>query len=289
MFLVTTPVSESLDWVLHKIDSATRGNTCPTQEVDWHDTSSPISSIPTIKSHLSFTRHLTLGVMDQKDWDDPSLTNMQRFSKAYFWEHRGPWKEPRQGNSWEGGDICKIEAIQFLGWTEKPNETITEKCVSFNSHIKFTGISLIPTSTADCSVLLKGWVYLPVWWNCQSFATRLAFLVVELETFRDVVAVLAHQLHTHIVNWIISRRDQTFFKVFHSAWCAGVGPWTGTAVSALVFPPAAAVFAAGFVGFWCVCAGTGVTVSVYKNIDEKRLKKFRANMKQLETVRMEGV
>jgi len=34
LFLVTTPVSESLDWVLYKIDSATRESPLPTQEVD---------------------------------------------------------------------------------------------------------------------------------------------------------------------------------------------------------------------------------------------------------------
>jgi hypothetical protein len=100
LFLVTTPVSESLDWVLYKIDSATRESPLPTQEVDWDDTSDPITSIPTIKPTLSFTRHLALGAMDKEDWDDTSLTNLQRFSKAYFWEHRGSSNEPRQGNGW---------------------------------------------------------------------------------------------------------------------------------------------------------------------------------------------
>ena len=130
MFLVTTPVSESLDWVLYKIDSATRESPPPTQEVDWDDTSDPITSISTIKPTLSFTRHLALGAMDKEDWDDTSLTNLQRFSKAYFWEHRGSSNEPRQGNGWGEKEIRSIEAIQFLGWTEKPNEIITEECTS---------------------------------------------------------------------------------------------------------------------------------------------------------------
>lgn len=140
LFLVTTPLSKSLDWVLCQIDSATRVGTGPTEEVDWHDTSSPVS-IPTIKPDLSFTKHLALGVMDREDWDDPSLTNLQRLSRAYFWEHRGPSQEALQGGNWKEEDICTIEAVQFLGCTEKSNETITKQCVSSGSHIQCTDVS----------------------------------------------------------------------------------------------------------------------------------------------------
>jgi len=89
---------------------------------------------------LSSTRHLALSAMDKEDWDDPNLTNLQRLSKADFWEHRGSSNEPRQGNGWGEKEIRSIEAIQYLGWTEKSNETITEECTFA------TRISNLPTS-----------------------------------------------------------------------------------------------------------------------------------------------
>lgn len=89
VFLVTTPISESIDRCLYELLQGIDGNRIRTQKIDWDDTSSPVSSIPTINPHLSFTGHFALGVMDRNDWDDPTLTNLQRFHKASFWEHRG--------------------------------------------------------------------------------------------------------------------------------------------------------------------------------------------------------
>jgi len=72
--------------------------------------------------------------MDEKDWDDPDLTMMEKFGKTCFWQHLGSSHSPssstaREVGTWEDEDIRKIEAIQFLGWTRKSNKVITEKCM----------------------------------------------------------------------------------------------------------------------------------------------------------------
>jgi hypothetical protein len=135
---------------------------------------------------------------------------------------------------------------------------------------------------ADFSVLFEKWTYLPVWWNCQSFATRLAFLLVELETFRERIASLARELQDQIIQRVISTREATFGKVYNYAGRAGLGTWTGTAITGIACPPIAGIFAVGFVGAWCVGAGVAVASNTYHQIDRKRVKEFRANMEQLE-------
>ena len=121
-----------------------------------------------------------------------------------------------------------------------------------------------------------------MWWNCQSFATRLAFLVVEQQTFRDLVASLAQQFHTQIVKWVTMHRGQICGNVFLSSWCTGLGSWIGAAVSAVVFPPAGAFFVAGFFGSCSVGMAAAATAVTYQVVDGKRDKKFRENMEQLE-------
>lgn len=150
---------------------------------------------------------------------------------------------------------------------------------------RVANISLITKTpaTADSSILLQGWTYLPVWWNCQSFATRLAFLVVELETFRDRAAALARELHTELVQWVSSRRDLIFSKAITSGFFMSVGSWTGAAVSSVIFPQAFPVFIGGFIGGWCVAISMGVSDTIFYDIDASSRKRFRANLEQLET------
>lgn len=66
--------------------------------------------------------------MDRKDWEDHDLTPLQKFRRARFWEHRGPKRIARQGGVWKEEDICSIEAVEFLGWTDKSDETISTEC-----------------------------------------------------------------------------------------------------------------------------------------------------------------
>ncbi|KAK1749833.1 hypothetical protein QBC47DRAFT_395403 [Echria macrotheca] len=270
LFLVTTPIWEKLDWVLHKIDSElpkATANPAGQPATVWHDkTSSPSASIPTIEPHASFTKHFALGAMDEDDWEDSDLTVVQKLGKAYFWQHLGSShcpssSEARHVGAWKEEDIRKIAGIQFLGWTEKSNDVITDDY---------------------CSKLLKGWSYLPVWWNCQAFATRLAFLVVELETYRNLVARLAKQLHQHIVHWVISCRDKKLIEVADAAGRFGLECWVNGIFSGFFCPPAAPVCGAGAVGCLLVFFGTSLTVAAYRFIDATRSKGFQKNMKRLQ-------
>jgi hypothetical protein len=68
--------------------------------------------------------------MDRKDWEDVDLTPLQKFSRARFWEHLGSTCDPRQGGAWKKENICSIEAVEFLGWTDKSDKTISDECAS---------------------------------------------------------------------------------------------------------------------------------------------------------------
>jgi len=259
LFLVATPLSDSLDWVLCKLNTATSSTG---QQVNWDSTSEPDSSIPRITDYLSFDKHYAVGVMDRKDWGDSKLTLLEKFTRAHFWEHRGPSSEPRAGGAWDEKDIQSIQSLQFLGGCYKSDEIISK---DYSSR------------------LLEKWAYLPVWWNCQSFATRLAFLLVESKDFRHRIASLAADLHVQIVERVISFREETLRTAGNYAGGAAIGTWVCAAVSSVFFPPAAGVFAAGFVGAWCVGAGEAAISDIYHHIDEKRVKQFLVNMKELET------
>jgi hypothetical protein len=123
LFLVATLLSDSLDW-LCKLQTTTRSTAPP---VDWHSASDSCFSFPRITAHLCFARHYAVGVMDRNKWDDPHLPHLERFEKARFWEHLGSSCNPRKGEEWGHKDIRSIEAIEFLGWTDKTNDTISER------------------------------------------------------------------------------------------------------------------------------------------------------------------
>lgn len=135
---------------------------------------------------------------------------------------------------------------------------------------------------ADSSALLENWTYLPVWWNCQSFATRLAFLLADLHIFRDSIAQLARELHVQIVRRVISKREETMKKVNKFAGGAAIGSWVGGAITTFACPPMVGVFVVGYVGSWCICAGVSIASEVYYYVDHKRSRGFRVNMERLE-------
>jgi len=105
---------------------------------------------------------------------------------------------------------------------------------------------------------------------------------VELETFQDLAARLAKQLHEHIVGWVISRREEKLLKGidigFEGIWGSGAG----VLVLGYIFPPSGVVFLAGFIGSWSLSFGSILTGVIYGGIDAARHKKFRENMERLE-------
>lgn len=135
---------------------------------------------------------------------------------------------------------------------------------------------------ADYSDMMGGWYYQPMWWNCQSFATRLAFLLVDTE-YRDVIASLACDVQIQLVEWWICTRKERSKAVEKVASRAVLISSVGMVATAAVFP----LYITCEVGFLAAMSLLGVhdfgTKYISPHMDAKGFKDFQVNMKQLES------
>jgi len=134
LFLVATPLSASLDSILCLSQPGVRSGA---DRIDWNNVSGSLSQnlLPEITHHLCAARHYALGVMNRAVWEDMGLSHLDKFRKAKFWEHRGPrWSASggmaRTDGEWGEKEIWAIEAIQYLGGTDKSDTIITNECMS---------------------------------------------------------------------------------------------------------------------------------------------------------------
>ncbi|RSL41336.1 hypothetical protein CEP53_012819 [Fusarium sp. AF-6] len=157
VLLVTCPLDESLNSLLSQLGAKIPRKTPPLS--DW-DPNIP----PPVSENLCFARHMAICTVPADIWADRSLLYRDKFKAGRFWDHRGSRsiiKKPQNGvngagEQWSDEAIESIEATENLGTTESSADEKTEGL--------FTG-------------LFTGWVYLPIWWNCQDFAIRLGHLL----------------------------------------------------------------------------------------------------------------
>lgn len=133
---MTTPVGESFQSI-----ARVTGFRAPRRTVvDW--SSHENSTLPDLASRLQFTIHYALCVIDREIWERTSVSLLDKFTTARFWDHPGdstmlaPSRcsqstssvEPTDLNScvvWSQESIRKIESGEVIGQTHLSDEEIT--------------------------------------------------------------------------------------------------------------------------------------------------------------------
>ncbi|EUC41752.1 hypothetical protein COCMIDRAFT_105357 [Bipolaris oryzae ATCC 44560] len=113
----------------------------PSPPVDW--SSFKNSALPNLESRLKFTTHYALCVIDCDHWDNPSLSLLDKFRGAKFWDHPGDRtilassQSSRSNRSmkmpglnacitWNDADIFEIESGEEIGRTDMSDDEITQ-------------------------------------------------------------------------------------------------------------------------------------------------------------------
>jgi len=123
-----------------------------------------------------------------------------------------------------------------------------------------------------------------MWWNCQSFATQLAFLLVEMDIFRSVIASLSRSILSDCLQQAIPRRDQLLETANRQSWYAALGSFTCLLAFGAISscPPLEAVMVPVYLITFAGGVLSGQTHDLYRQLDVRRFDEFRANMIQLE-------
>lgn len=136
VLLVTTPIGRSFELIARVTGFRAPQNT----SVDW--SSHENSALPHLASRLRFTTHYALCVIDSKIWESTSVSLLERFRGARFWEHPGDYtmmapSRSSQSNSssipvslnacaiWSEEDIRNIDSGEVIGRTDMSNGEIT--------------------------------------------------------------------------------------------------------------------------------------------------------------------
>lgn len=136
MLLITTPVGESFQSIAHATGYRAQQST----EIDW--SSHENSALPDLASRLRFTTHYALCIIDREIWESTSVSLLQKFRGALFWDHPGdftmmsPSRSSRSNSSmipaslnacqpWSVGEICNIDSGEVIGMTDMSDEEIT--------------------------------------------------------------------------------------------------------------------------------------------------------------------
>ncbi|KAJ0416342.1 hypothetical protein BJY00DRAFT_316993 [Aspergillus carlsbadensis] len=234
VLLVTAPISHSFRQIVRVI-----GHEPPASApVDWdsHDN----NALPTLESRLKFTTHYALCVIDTERWEDPSLTLLDKFMRAKFWDHpgdatklslstsssRGSSMRPADSNAgvqWDPDDLRMIDSGEEIGRTDLSDEEITKVYLE----------------------LRRDWKYMPVFWNCHDLAVRLGHLVVSpsmeaVKFLRRLIALL-QRAYSQEISW---------FPIAAKVGACGWGVGAIGAVAAI--PPLAAAGAGVFMLGWSV-------------------------------------
>uniref|UniRef100_A0A0B7KIR1 Uncharacterized protein n=1 Tax=Bionectria ochroleuca TaxID=29856 RepID=A0A0B7KIR1_BIOOC len=189
VFLVARPLNENIDRILRALRVVD-------PPADTH-LAEHVTNVPTTIDNVSVATHLAVGLLDEDDWKSEALTLPEKLQKAQFWEHMGagmsgsitkiPWSGiPGAGREWIPQDIDSIQAIEVLGRIHTANSEVLNEIFA---------------------QLWDGWVYLPVWWNCQDFAIRLAYLFITTDEARRTLVNLARIFRERIVEMLVSARN----------------------------------------------------------------------------------
>ncbi|KAH6722783.1 hypothetical protein BKA61DRAFT_585261 [Leptodontidium sp. MPI-SDFR-AT-0119] len=234
VLLVTTPVGESFQ----SIARATGFRPLQSPRVNW--SSHENSALPDLASRLKFTTHYALCVIDREIWEKTSVSLLEKFRRARFWDHPGDYtmmapSRSSQSNScvgpahlnacriWCDADIGNIESGQEIGQTDTSDEEISRVYME----------------------LRQDWTYMPVFWNCHDLAIRLAHIIVppsvNVTRFLKVLIVLLRRAYNKEVNW------------FSTAEKVSIGGWAAAGVGGVAAVPPLAVAGVGvFMVGWSV-------------------------------------
>lgn len=93
--------------------------------IDWEGHKTEAFSSP-----FSFVRHFAICAISFHDWNNDSLTLMQKFRGGTFWELVGPDLIPREGDSvhWKEEKIETIDGVLEIGHMSFDNEAVSEQC-----------------------------------------------------------------------------------------------------------------------------------------------------------------
>ncbi|UPK97553.1 hypothetical protein LCI18_008488 [Fusarium solani-melongenae] len=234
VLLITTPVGESFQ----SIAQATGFQAPRSTPVDW--LSHENSALPDLASRLKFTTHYALCVIGCEIWESTSVSLLEKFRRARFWDHPGDCtmmalsRSSRSNSSaipvclnacrgWEDEDICNIDSGEVIGRTDMSDKEITR----------------------DYAELRRDWTYMPLFWNCHDLAIRLAYIIVRpsmdgIRILKRLMISLRQACYKEI-NW-----NSTAGKVCLGGWGAG-------ALGALASLPPLAIAGAGvFMVGWSV-------------------------------------
>ncbi|ORY06248.1 hypothetical protein BCR34DRAFT_35871 [Clohesyomyces aquaticus] len=234
VLLITTPVGQSFQSIARAIGRQPP----PSPHVDW--SSFENSALPDLKSRLKFTTHYALCVIDCDLWDGNSLSLLDKFRSARFWDHPGDKtmsasSQSSRSNSsmkpanlnacvtWNDAHIIQTESGEEIGRTDKSDDEITQVYRE----------------------LRRDWTYMPVFWNCHDLAIRLAHII--LPPSMGVIRVLKSLMHS---------LRQAYHKEIDWSKTAGktcMGGWGAAAVGGVTaVPPLLAAGVCVFVAGWSV-------------------------------------
>jgi len=136
VLLVATPLGNSLNWSLRQLGADIESRARP---IDW--TSKTISSLPEIQHNMCFARHMAVAVLDIAVWTDPTITLLDKFRKARYWEHLGSSStckkassgRPGSGREWDDESIISIKAVQYIGEISHTDDVISRDCEYWNN------------------------------------------------------------------------------------------------------------------------------------------------------------
>jgi len=141
VFLVTTPMGKSFESIVRAL-----GVTPPLGvPIDW--TTCDDKALPRITSRVRFATHYALCLIDRKTWLDSSLTLLDKFKTAKFWDHPGDSTGFASSGSGQGGlaqyenecrhwqtkSIMHIDSAQEIGETTASDEEISRRKPTWSS------------------------------------------------------------------------------------------------------------------------------------------------------------
>ncbi|UPK97381.1 hypothetical protein LCI18_008316 [Fusarium solani-melongenae] len=263
VMLISRSLSSATDNVLYTIGLATPS---PTESL-FHETENP-EPLPNVVNTVCFATHLAVGVLDMSLWTNKENTLLQRMLGVTYWEHLGDISgssinsgassitssssasssgNNKKGNRWEEKEIRSIKAIEIIGITTLCDDAILRNVFD---------------------QLMKGWRYLPSWWNCQDFAVHLAYLLCETEDACNTLVMVARSFRLQHVQRL--------------SWEFSAGRWSNPSARAsstpIPFPENVGIdpFASSSFGLWSLTRG------IKRYINRGKFKSWLGRLRQLE-------
>ncbi|KAK2125196.1 hypothetical protein NOF04DRAFT_1280789 [Fusarium oxysporum II5] len=266
VLLITTPVGESFQ----SIAQVTGYQAPESTPVDW--SSHENSALPDLASRLRFTTHYALCVIDWQLWEGKSVSLLQKFREARFWDHPGDYtmiSPSRSGRSNSSTTPACLNACKV--WSEEVIRMIDSGEVIGRTDMSDEEITQVYTS------LRQDWTYMPIFWNCHDLAIRLAYIIVRpsmhvIRILKGLMISLRRACNKEI-KW-----DSTAGKVSFGGW--GVAALGGIAS---VPPLAMAGIGVFMVGCSALFFG-GVAVSAKERARYQFMKKLEEKFPQLKSL-----